>query len=98
MARERTEIRGTLSLGTLVRISLVTGLAIGVMFGVFAGMVSFMASRQFLNLLIFVVVTPPAVALLLTLVTMIGHPLYSALNRAGVRGLDRIVYEPTEGR
>ncbi len=93
MQRERKEVRGILSLGTLLRVSLVSGLAIGVMFGIFAGVVSFMARGSIASLVLIVVIGPPATALLLGLVTLIGHPLYAALNRAGFPGLDKVVYE-----
>ena len=93
MQRERKEVRGILSLGTLLRVSLISGLAIGVMFGIFAGVVSLMARGSIAGLVMSVVVGPPATALLLAMVTLIGHPLYAALNRAGVPGLDKVVYE-----
>jgi len=93
MRRERKQVRGILSLGTLLRVSLVSGLAIGIMFGVFAGVVSFMARGGVMNMVLFVAVGPPATALFLMLVTLVGHPLYAALNRLGIPGLDKVVYE-----
>ena len=93
MQRERKQVRGILSLGTLLRVSLVSGLAIGLMFGVFAGVVSAMARGSIMNLVLFVAGGPPATALFLMLVTLVGHPLYTALNRLGIPGLDKVVYE-----
>ena len=93
MQRKRELVRGVLSLGTLIRISLVSGFAIGLMFGVFAGVVSFMASGSVTNLILLAVLVPPATALVLTMITLIGHPLYAALNRAGFPGLDKIGYD-----
>ncbi|NIO41714.1 MAG: hypothetical protein GTO41_16980 [Burkholderiales bacterium] len=93
MKRERKEVWGVLSLGTLLKVSAVSGLAIGLMCGVFAGVVSFMARGSLFNLLLFVVVTPPVTAVLLVLITIMGHPLYAALSRAGLPGLDKVVYE-----
>lgn len=93
MQRERKQVRGILSLGTLLRVSLVSGLAIGLMFGVFAGVVSAMVRGGVTDLILFVAVGPPATALALMLVTLIGHPLYTALSRLGVPGLDKVVYE-----
>ena len=93
MKREVMEVRGVISLGTLLRVSAVSGFAIGVMFGVFAGVVSFMARGNIGDLILYVVITPPVTALVLSLVTLIGHPLYAALTRAGMAGLDKIVYE-----
>ena len=93
MQRKRELVRGVLSLGTLIRISLVSGFAIGLMFGVFAGVVSFMASGSVTNLILLAVLVPPATALVLTMITLIGHPLYAALYRAGFPGLDKIGYD-----
>jgi hypothetical protein len=93
MKQEVREVRGILSLGTLLRVSAISGFAIGVMFGVFAGVVSFMARGNIGDLILFVVMAPPVSALFLTLVTLVGHPLYAALTRARMGGLDKIVYE-----
>lgn len=93
MQRELRQVRGILSLGTLLRVSLVSGLAIGLMFGIFAGVVSFMARGGVMSLVLFVAVGPPATAIFLMLVTLVGHPLYAALNRLGIPGLDKVVYE-----
>ncbi|UCD67657.1 MAG: hypothetical protein JSW48_12620 [Betaproteobacteria bacterium] len=93
MKREVREVRGIISLGTLLRVSVISGFAIGVMFGVFAGVVSFMARGNIGDLILYVVITPPVTALVLTFVTLIGHPLYAALTRAKMGGLDKIVYE-----
>jgi hypothetical protein len=93
MQRERKQIRGILSLGTLLRVSLVSGLAMGLMFGVFAGVVSLMGRGSVIDLILFVAIGPPAIAVLLMLVTLIGHPLYAALGRLGIPGLDKLVYE-----
>ena len=93
MKRAVREIRGVLSLGTLLRVSTISGFAIGVMFGVFAGVVSFMARGNIGDLILYVIMTPPVTAILLAFVTLIGHPLYAALTRAGMAGLDKIVYE-----
>ena len=91
--REVRQVRGIISLGTLLRVSAVSGFAIGVMFGVFAGVVSFMARGNIGDLILFVVVTPPVTAMVVTSVTLIGHPLYAVLTRARMGGLDKIVYE-----
>lgn len=93
MKREVREVRGVISLGTLLRVSAISAFAIGIMFGVFAGVVSFMARGNVGDLILFVVITPPVTALFLIFVTLIGHPLYAALTRARMAGLDRIVYE-----
>ncbi len=93
MKREVREVRGIISLGTLLRVSAISGFAIGVMFGVFAGVVSFMARANIGDLILFVVITPPVTALFLSFVTLIGHPLYTSLTRARMGGLDKIVYE-----
>ena len=93
MKREVKEVRGVISMGTLLRVSAISGLAIGVIFGVFAGVVSFMARGDIGSLIMFSVVTPPVSAFVLVFVTLIGHPLYAALTRAKMGGLDRIVYE-----
>ena len=97
MQRERTQVRGILSLGTLLRVSLVSGLAIGFMFGIFAGVVSIMARGSVMGMVLIVALGPPATALFLMLVTLIGHPLYAALARLGIRGLDKIAYEESTG-
>jgi len=93
MQREHKQVTGILSLGTLLRVSLVSGLAIGLMFGVFAGVVNLMARGSFASLILSVLIGPPATAVFLMLVTLVGHPLYAALTRLGIRGLDKIVYE-----
>ena len=93
MQRERNEIRGILSLGTLLRVSAVSGFAIGIMFGVFTGIVSYMVNGNFLDLLLIVAVAPFIVSASLTLVTLMGHPLYGALARMRILGLDKISYE-----
>lgn len=93
MKREVRETRGILSLGTLLRVSTISGFAIGVMFGVFAGVVSFMARGNIGDLILYVIMTPPVTAILLAFVTLIGHPLYAVLTRARMAGLDKIVYE-----
>ena len=54
MQRERKEVRGILSLGTLFRVSAISGFAIGVMFGVFAGVVSYLVNRNFLDLMLII--------------------------------------------
>lgn len=93
MRSERREVKGVLSLGTLLRFSVVSGLAIGEMFGVFAGVSYFMAGGGAITLVSLVLLAPPATALLLALVTLIGHPLYVVLVRFGIPGLDRISFE-----
>lgn len=98
MQRERKQISGILSLGTLLRVSLVSGMAIGFMFGIFAGVVSVMARGSVMGLVLSVALGPPATALFLMLVTMVGHPLYAALARLGIRGLDKIAYETSPGK
>jgi hypothetical protein len=95
MAQERIQIRGNLSLGTLLRVNAVSGFAIGIMFGVFAGVVSFLVHRSVVELGFFVLIVPPATALTLSLITLIGHPLYTMLARSRFPGLDRISYEPS---
>ncbi|UCH49292.1 MAG: hypothetical protein JSU95_05775 [Betaproteobacteria bacterium] len=80
-------------MGTMLRVSAISGFAIGVMFGVFAGVVSFMARGNIGDLILLVVITPPVTAFFLTFVMLIGHPLYAALTRARMGGLDKIVYE-----
>ena len=81
MKREFREVRGVISLGTLLRVSAISGFAIGIMFGVFAGVVSFMARGNIGDLILYVIITPPVTAILLAFVTLIGHPLYAALTR-----------------
>ena len=93
MQRERIEIRGILSLGTLLRVSAISGFAIGMMFGVFSGVVSYMVNGNFLDLMLIVAVAPFIVSVALTLVTLMGHPLYGALARMRVLDLDKISYE-----
>ena len=95
MQRERKEVKGILSLGTLLRVSAISGFAIGVMFGVFAGVVSYLVNGNLLDLILIVAVAPFIVSVLLTLVTLMGHPLYGALGRMGFVGLDKIRYETT---
>lgn len=93
MQRERKEVTGILSLGTLLRVSAISGFAIGVMFGVFAGVVSYLVNGNFLDLMLIVAVAPFIVAVFLTFVTLMGHPLYGALGRMGILGLDKIRFE-----
>ncbi len=93
MKRERKEVNGILSLGTLLRVSVLSGFCIGVMFGVFSGVVSYLVNGNFLDLVLIVSVAPLVVALLLGLVTLIGHPLYRALGRLRVLGADKFSYE-----
>ena len=93
MKGEVREVRGILSLGTLLRVSTIAGFAIGVMFGVFAGVVSFMARGNIGDLILYVIVTPPVTAIVLAFVTLVGHPLYATLTRARMAGFDKIVYE-----
>ncbi len=93
MKGERIQARGVLSLGTLLRVNAVSGFAIGVMFGVFAGVVSFMVHRSLVELGLFVVIAPPVTAFTLSMITLVGHPLYTMLARTGFPGLERITYE-----
>lgn len=93
MQQVRKEVRGILSLGTLLRLSAVSGFAIGLMFGVFSGIVNYLMHGGFVDLILIVVIAPPVISLLLTLVTLIGHPLYVVLGRAEFPGLDKIVYD-----
>jgi len=96
MRRERKDVRGILSLGTLLRVSAISGFAIGIMFGVFSGVVSYMVNGNFLDLMLIVAVAPFIVAMFLTLVTLMGHPLYGALGRMRLLGLDKISYETSD--
>ncbi len=89
----RKEVRGILSLGTLLRLSAVSGFAIGVMFGVFSGLVNYQMHGGLVDLMLIVLIAPPVTALFLTLVTLIGHPLYVVLGRARFPGLDKIAYD-----
>ncbi len=93
MRGERKQTRGILSLGTLLRVNAVSGFAIGVMFGVFAGVVSFLVHRNLVEMGLFVVIVPPVTAFALTMITLIGHPLYTMLARTRFPGLERIAYE-----
>lgn len=93
MKGEGNQTRGILSLGTLLRVNAVSGFAIGVMFGVFAGVVSFLVHRNVLEMGLFVLTGPPLTALALSMITLVGHPLYTMLARARFPGLDRITYE-----
>ncbi|KPK34493.1 MAG: hypothetical protein AMJ66_03620 [Betaproteobacteria bacterium SG8_40] len=77
----------------MLRVNAVSGFAIGVMFGVFAGVVSFLVHRNPVEMGLFVVIAPPATAFLLSMITLVGHPLYALLARTGFSGLGRITYE-----
>lgn len=93
MKGERNQARGILSLGTLLRVNAVSGFAIGVMFGVFAGVISFMVHRNLAELGLLVVIVPPLTAVALSMITLVGHPLYTLLTRIRFPGLERITYE-----
>ncbi len=93
MKGERNQARGILSLGTLLRVNAVSGFAIGVMFGVFAGVISFMVHGNLAELGLFVMIAPPVTAFTLSLITLVGHPLYAVLVRSRFPGLERIAYE-----
>ena len=95
MLRERNQIRATLSLGTLLRVNAVSGFAIGIMFGVFAGVVSFLVHRSLFEMALFILIAPPVTALSLSMITLIGHPMYVMLTRARFPGLDLVSYEET---
>lgn len=93
MKRERKEIRGVLTLGTLLRLSAVAGFAIGMMGGVFYGGVKFQLEGNLLELILTVLIAPFFNASLAGLITMIAYPLYAVLGRAGLFGVDRVAYE-----
>lgn len=93
MQGKRKEIRGSLTLPTLLRVSAVSGFAIGFMLGIFSGIVHFLVNGNFAALLMIFVAAPVGVALLLMLVTLMGHPLYTVLTRMQVLGVDRISVE-----
>jgi len=93
MKGERNQARGILSLGTLLRVNAVSGFAIGLMFGVFAGVVSFLVHRSPVEMGLFVLILPPATAFSLSMITLVGHPLYTMLARTRFPGLERISYE-----
>jgi len=95
MKRERKEIRGVLTLGTLLRLSAVAGFALGLMGGVFYGVVKYQLEGNFLELILAVSIAPFFNASLLGLVTMIAYPLYAILGRAGIFSVDKIIYEAT---
>jgi len=63
------------------------------MFGVFAGVVSFLVHRSLVEMGLFMLIAPPVTAISLSMITLIGHPLYAMLARARFPGLDRISYE-----
>ena len=93
MRGERNQARGILSLGTLLRVNAVSGFAIGVMFGVFAGVVSYMVRGNPVELGLVVVIVPPVTAFTLSMITLVGHPLYTLLVRSRFPGLERITFE-----
>lgn len=93
MKGERNQTRGILSLGTLLRVNAVSGFAIGVMFGVFAGVVSFLVHRNALEMGLIVLIGPPMTAFVLSMITLVGHPLYTMLARTRFPGLEKITYE-----
>ena len=93
MKGEQNQTRGIVSLCTLLRVNAVSGFAIGVMFGVFAGVVSFLVHRSPVGMDLFVVILPPATAFSLSMITLVGHPLYTMLARNRFPGLERITYE-----
>ena len=93
MKRERKEIRGVLTLGTLLRLSAVAGFVIGLMGGVFYGVVKFQLEGNLLELILTVMIALFFNASLIGLVTMIAYPLYVVLGRAGFFGVDRVTYE-----
>jgi len=93
MKRERKEIRGVLTLGTLLRLSAVAGFVIGLMGGVFYGGVRFQLNGNLLELILTVVIAPFFNASLVGLITMIAYPMYVVLGRAGLLGVDKVTYE-----
>ena len=93
MKRERKEIRGALTLGTLLRLSAVAGFVIGLMGGVFYSVVMFQLEGNLLELILTVMIALFFNASLIGLVTMIAYPLYVVLGRAGFFGVDRVTYE-----
>ncbi len=95
MKRERKEIRGVLTLTTLLRLSAVAGFVIGLMGGVFYGVIKFQIEGNLLELLLMVLIAPFFNASLVGLVAMIAYPLYVVLGRAGFFGVDKITYEAT---
>jgi len=95
MKRERKEIRGVLTLGTLLRLSAVAGFVIGLMGGVFYGGVRFQLNGNLLELILTVLIAPFFNASLVGLITMIAYPMYVVLGRAGLLGVDKVTYEVT---
>jgi hypothetical protein len=93
MKRERKEIRGVLTLGTLLRLSAVAGFVIGLMGGVFYGGVKFQLDGNLLELFLTVLIAPFFNASLVGLIAMIAYPLYVVLGRAGLFAVDKITYE-----
>jgi len=95
MKRERKELRGVLALGTLLRLSAVAGFALGLIGGVFYGVVKYQLEGNLLELILAVLIAPFFNASLVGLITMIAYPLYVVLGRAAIFGVDRISYEPS---
>jgi hypothetical protein len=95
MKRERKEIRGVLTLGTLLRLSGVAGFALGLMGGVFYGIVKFQLEGNLLEMILAVLIAPIFNAFFVGLITMIAYPLYVVLGRAGFFSVDRLIYEGT---
>ena len=95
MKREKKEIRGVLTLGTLLRLSAVAGFVLGLMGGVFYGVVKYQLEGNFVELFLAVAIAPFFNASLVGLITMIAYPLYVVLGRAGILGVDKISYEST---
>ena len=93
MTRKRSEIRGVLTLGTVLRLSGVGGFAIGLVGGVFYGVVKYLLEGNLLELILTIVVAPPFNASLFGLIAMIAYPLYVVLGRAGIVSVDKLEYE-----
>lgn len=95
MTRKRSEIRGVLTLGTLLRLSAVGGFAVGLVGGVFYGVVKYLLEGNLLELILIILVAPPFNASLFGLLTLIAYPLYVVLGRAGIVSVDKLEYEAT---
>ena len=80
-------------MGMQLKLSAVSGVAIGVIFGVFAATVNFMMHHSVPDSLMIATLAPVVVAVTLVFATLTGYPLYATLCRMGLPGLGRISYE-----
>lgn len=92
MYQQPVEVRGTLSLGTVIRLGVVIGLAVGTFAGFIYGFEHYLLRHSIVGFLVIVAVAPLLNALFLAIVSLLGYPMYLILSRKKLLGLDKFSY------